>query len=97
MRWKRTGVFTPQLIIDGIADGTGREEGSFNDILSRAIQVRIASIDVVYSNRKMKALQLSSVRKKVSKGCFDLVSIHSSVYSTNSRPGTKRFFPRSRH
>lgn len=39
-RWKRSSIFTPQLIIDGVADGTGRNEGTLTEVLSSAIQVR---------------------------------------------------------
>ena len=39
-RWARKGVFTPQVIIDGIADGVGRREGEVSEVLSKAIEAR---------------------------------------------------------
>jgi hypothetical protein len=42
-RWKRQGLFTPQVIIDGVADGACRKEGEFNEVLSLAIEARNAS------------------------------------------------------
>jgi hypothetical protein len=38
--WSRTTLPTPQLIIDGVADGTGRREGEFAEIYSRAVTAR---------------------------------------------------------
>ncbi|KAF2483673.1 hypothetical protein BDY17DRAFT_310634 [Neohortaea acidophila] len=40
MKWGRQGIFTPQVIIDGISDGVGRQEGEVNDILAKAVEVR---------------------------------------------------------
>lgn len=42
-----TSLYTPQILIDGVADGTGRQEGDFNDVLSRAIGMRNAMSLVV--------------------------------------------------
>ena len=39
-KWGRSGIFTPQIIIDGIADGTGRQDGEVTDVLSKAIESR---------------------------------------------------------
>ncbi len=39
-RWARKGVFTPQIVIDGIADGVGRQEGEVSQVLSKAIEAR---------------------------------------------------------
>lgn len=41
--WGRNGVFTPQVIVDGVADGVGRKEGEVTEILSKAIEARNAS------------------------------------------------------
>lgn len=46
-RWKRSQLYTPQLVIDGIADGNGSREGDFSSILSLAIQARNDSVLVV--------------------------------------------------
>ena len=39
-KWSRNGVFTPQVVIDGVADGIGRKEGEVTEILSKAIEAR---------------------------------------------------------
>ena len=38
--WQRKGVFTPQVVIDGIVDGVGRREGEVSEVLSKAIEAR---------------------------------------------------------
>jgi hypothetical protein len=35
-RWDRTGLFTPQVVVDGIADGTGAENGDVDGIVAAA-------------------------------------------------------------
>jgi hypothetical protein len=42
-KWGRNGVFTPQVVIDGVADGVGRKEGEVTEILSKAIEARNSS------------------------------------------------------
>jgi hypothetical protein len=39
-RWGRKGVFTPQVIVDGIADGVGRREGEVQEIMGKAMETR---------------------------------------------------------
>ena len=39
-KWARPGIFTPQVVVDGIADGVGRQEGEVNEIINRAIEAR---------------------------------------------------------
>lgn len=46
-KWKRQGLFTPQVVIDGVADGAARKKGEFDEILSLAIEARNASTLVV--------------------------------------------------
>lgn len=36
MKWGRTGIFTPQVIVDGVADGVGARNGEVEDIISKA-------------------------------------------------------------
>jgi hypothetical protein len=74
MRWKRSGLFTPQVIIDGVADGTGREEGSFNEILSRAIQGRNDSpLAVGIEKAGMNQIKIAS--ETIETQVFDVVVI----------------------
>jgi hypothetical protein len=74
MRWKRSGLFTPQVIIDGVADGTGREEGSFNEILSRAIHARNDSpLAVGIEKAGMNQIKIAS--ETVETQVFDVVVI----------------------
>lgn len=35
-KWGRTGIFTPQVVVDGVADGVGARQGEVSDIISRA-------------------------------------------------------------
>ena len=39
-KWGRNNIFTPQVIADGIADGTGAAQGEVTNIISAARQVR---------------------------------------------------------
>ncbi|KAK5938900.1 hypothetical protein PMZ80_009092 [Knufia obscura] len=35
-KWGRTGIFTPQVVVDGVADGVGARQGEVSDIIARA-------------------------------------------------------------
>ncbi|KAJ9653273.1 hypothetical protein H2198_007517 [Neophaeococcomyces mojaviensis] len=35
-RWGRTGIFTPHIIVDGVADGVGARQGELSEIVARA-------------------------------------------------------------
>lgn len=39
-RWGRDGVFTPQVVVDGVVDGVGRKEGEVMEIFGRAVEMR---------------------------------------------------------
>jgi hypothetical protein len=38
--WARSGVLTPQVVVDGIADGIGRQEGEVMEIFGKAVEAR---------------------------------------------------------
>lgn len=35
-RWGRTGIFTPHVVVDGVADGVGARQGEVSDIIAKA-------------------------------------------------------------
>lgn len=39
-RWKKEGVFTPQVVLDGLADGVGAKEEEMMSIMTRAMEAR---------------------------------------------------------
>lgn len=86
MRWKRSGLFTPQIIIDGVADGTGREEGNFNEVLSRAIQARNESTLVV-GMEKAGTNQIKIASETLETHVFDVVVISYDKTAEKIKPG----------
>jgi hypothetical protein len=53
-RWGRVGVFTPQIVADGISDGIGAKEAEMMDVIGKAMEMKASqmvgmsiSIDVV--------------------------------------------------
>lgn len=40
-QWGRTTVFTPQVIVGGVADGTGAVEGEVMEIVRAAREARV--------------------------------------------------------
>lgn len=39
-KWGRNGLFTPQIIIDGVSDGIGATKENINEVISKAMEVR---------------------------------------------------------
>lgn len=39
-KWGRNGLFTPQIIIDGVSDGIGATKENINEVISKAMDVR---------------------------------------------------------
>ena len=35
-KWGRTGIFTPQVVVDGVADGVGARQGEVAEIIAKA-------------------------------------------------------------
>ncbi|ETN44144.1 uncharacterized protein HMPREF1541_10694 [Cyphellophora europaea CBS 101466] len=73
-RWSRTAAFTPQVIIDGIADGTGAKEGDFNSILSNAIEARNNS-PLAVGMEKVDNRRLKIASETVETEVYDVVVI----------------------
>ena len=40
MRWGRDGIFTPQVVVDGVADGIGRAPGQVGELIGKARDAR---------------------------------------------------------
>ncbi|KEF55948.1 uncharacterized protein A1O9_07528 [Exophiala aquamarina CBS 119918] len=39
-RWGRNGIFTPQIVIDGVSDGIGATKENINEVITKAMEVR---------------------------------------------------------
>ena len=73
-RWKRSGIFTPQVIIDGVADGVGRQEGDVTNILSQAIETR-NNMDWSVGLEKISNYELKIASEKSETETYDVILI----------------------
>lgn len=39
-KWGRSGIFTPQIVVDGVSDGIGSRQGEIQEILMKAMSAR---------------------------------------------------------
>lgn len=39
-KWGRSGIFTPQIVVDGVSDSIGSRQGEIHEILTKAMSVR---------------------------------------------------------
>jgi hypothetical protein len=39
-KWGRNGLFTPQIIVDGVSDGIGATKENINEVIMKAMQLR---------------------------------------------------------
>lgn len=39
-KWGRNGLFTPQIVIDGVSDGIGATKENINEVISKAMEIR---------------------------------------------------------
>lgn len=73
-KWARQGIFTPQIIVDGVADGVGRQEGEVTDILSKAIETR-NNMDFAVGLEKASNYELKIASERAETEKFDVVLI----------------------
>ncbi len=73
-KWARQGIFTPQVIVDGIADGVGRQEGEVNDILSKAIETR-NNMDWAVGLEKASNYELKIASEKTETEKYDVILV----------------------
>ena len=62
MKWAHNGVFTPDVVIDGIADGVGAKEGELNEIMMKANQARMHMTWNFSLERNAQQLRIASDR-----------------------------------
>ena len=39
-KWGRNGLFTPQIVVDGVSDGIGATKENINEVITKAMQMR---------------------------------------------------------
>jgi hypothetical protein len=39
-KWGRNGLFTPQIVVDGVSDGIGATKENINEVILKAMQLR---------------------------------------------------------
>jgi hypothetical protein len=72
--WGRTTIFTPQVVVDGVADGTGAGEGEMKDIVAGARESRLQMPWHIVVDTNDMELRIDSDGMEV--GSFDICLVN---------------------
>lgn len=73
-KWGRNGIFTPQVIVDGVVDGVGRQDGEVMEIFSKGIEARNA-MDWTVGLEKISNNELKIASERSGSESFDVIHI----------------------
>ncbi|KAG4418855.1 hypothetical protein IFR04_007979 [Cadophora malorum] len=73
-KWGRTTKFTPQVIVDGVSDGTGAERGAVDEIVSTARGIRAGAPWHIVVDTNDTELRIDS--EGVDVGLFDIYLVN---------------------
>src|ERR1700761_6259681 len=59
-KWGRNGLFTPQIVIDGVSDGIGATKENVNEVIAKAMQLRNGMTWALGIDRVGNELRLAS-------------------------------------
>lgn len=73
-RWGKEGVFTPQVVLDGLADGIGAKEAEMTSIMTRAMEAR-EMVDVGSLTVTVFGNEVRVASDKAEAGVYDVLVV----------------------
>lgn len=72
-RWGRNGIFTPQVVVDGVSDGIGNAPGDMQKIIQKAMEARNGMAWMIMLERNFAELKIMSTRAEAE--TFDVLVV----------------------